>query len=123
MTTAFYHGDKTEAVCLAIETLLRPGDTFEVCDLAVLIKDHPAFFSIPLSHDEVNKLVYTLAKRGDDCLEHLGRGRYQFNGFHQSIQRGRLRGGRCTVQRGTCQACFLQLPTSGVCDCGHVAAL
>lgn len=108
---ARYHGDRTEAVVHGITSLLRPGDTFDVRDLATLLRDD-------LDTQDTNKVVYSLSLRSDNCLTRLSRGQYVFNGFGLDVVHGRLIN-RCRVHRGACPECFVQLPSSGVCDCGY----
>lgn len=75
---ARYYGDRTEAVVHGITSLLRPGDTFDVHDLAALLCGY-------LNVDEVGKVVYSLSLRSDNCLTRLSRGQYVFNGFGQDV--------------------------------------
>jgi hypothetical protein len=110
-----FYGEKTELVQRAITELVRPGEEFEVYDLAVLLEAHATCSSgTAISRGDVNKAINQLIRRKDKCLQRVARGRYLFCGFGQATQTGRIR--QATRQpRGHCPTCHLELTTEGLC--------
>lgn len=112
-----YWGELTEAVQTAIAQLCEPGEEFLVADLAgIVVAHHQATGETRAicATDQVNKVVYSLSVRSDDCLTNMGWGRYRFNGFGLDPRTGKVHSSRLP-DRGVCPVCHMVIPSSGVC--------